>query len=55
MIPVLANIVGPPRKQAQSTPPGIERARLIRRARQAETGARLGLSATDAYGQSLGR
>ena len=25
------------RKQAQGTPPGIERARLVRRARQAET------------------
>jgi predicted trehalose synthase len=29
------------RKQAQGTPPGIERERLIRRARQAETAAQL--------------
>ncbi|RZN17771.1 hypothetical protein CWO90_37100 [Bradyrhizobium sp. Leo121] len=29
------------RKQAQGTHPGIERERLIRRARQAETGAQL--------------
>ena len=29
------------RKQAQSTPPGIERERLVRRARQAETATRM--------------
>jgi predicted trehalose synthase len=29
------------RKQAQGTPPGVERERLIRRARQAETAAQL--------------
>ena len=29
------------RKQAQGTPPGIERERLLRRARQAETGAQM--------------
>ena len=29
------------RKEAQGTPPGIERDRLIRRARQAETGAQM--------------
>ncbi len=29
------------RKQAQGTPPGIERERLIRRARQAETAGRM--------------
>jgi predicted trehalose synthase len=29
------------RKQAQGTPPGIERERLIRRARQAETASHL--------------
>ncbi|MGA3242368.1 MAG: hypothetical protein ABSG03_39475 [Bryobacteraceae bacterium] len=29
------------RKEAQGTPPGIERDRLIRRARQAETAAHL--------------
>jgi hypothetical protein len=30
------------RKEAQGTPPGIARERLIRRARQAETGSRVG-------------
>ena len=30
------------RKQAQGTPPGIERERLIRRARRAETGSHIG-------------
>jgi hypothetical protein len=29
------------RKQARGTPPGIERDRLIRRARQAETGSQM--------------
>jgi hypothetical protein len=29
------------RKQAQGTPPGIERERLVRRARQAETATRM--------------
>ena len=29
------------RKQAQGTPPGIERERLVRRARQAETASRM--------------
>jgi hypothetical protein len=29
------------RKEAQGTPPGIERERLIRRARQAETASRM--------------
>ena len=29
------------RKEAQGTPPGIERERLIRKARQAETGAHI--------------
>ena len=29
------------RKEAQGTPPGIARERLIRRARQAETGSRV--------------
>ena len=29
------------RKEAQGTPPGIERERLVRRARQAETGSRM--------------
>jgi hypothetical protein len=29
------------RKEAQGTPPGIERQRLIRRARQSETAARM--------------
>ena len=29
------------RKEAQGTPPGIERERLIRRARQADTGSHL--------------
>nr|WP_247307424.1 hypothetical protein [Bradyrhizobium sp. 48] len=29
------------RKQAQGTPPGIEREQLLRRARQAETAARM--------------
>jgi hypothetical protein len=29
------------RKEAQGTPPGIERERLIRRARQAETGSHI--------------
>jgi predicted trehalose synthase len=29
------------RKQAQGTPPGIERERLVRRARQAETASHL--------------
>jgi len=30
------------RKQAQGTPPGIERERLLRRARQAETASHIG-------------
>jgi hypothetical protein len=30
------------RKEAQGTPPGIARERLMRRARQAETGSRVG-------------
>jgi hypothetical protein len=29
------------RKEAQGTPPGIERERLVRRARQAETGSHI--------------
>jgi len=29
------------RKEAQGTPPGVERDRLIRRARQAETGSHM--------------
>jgi hypothetical protein len=29
------------RKQAQGTPPGIDRERLVRRARQAETGSHI--------------
>jgi hypothetical protein len=29
------------RKEAQSTPPGIEREQLVRRARQAETGSHI--------------
>jgi predicted trehalose synthase len=37
----LADEVQRLRKEAQGTPPGIERERLIRRARQAETASRM--------------
>jgi hypothetical protein len=40
------------RKQAQGTPPGIERERLVRRARQLETAARMNEWPTSRGGQA---
>ena len=41
MASLLGSSFGRLHKQAQSTPPGIERERLVRRARQAETATRM--------------